>query len=612
MKTVNKLDKSAITYDKKFNPYAVIILFLTFAVPLLVLPVVLDNAFNAPKNLLIIVGVFIMVGIYATQFLRGREVPISRTSTPKIILLVILLNGFSFFYTGNYYFTQHAALINITCLLIVYFVGLYVDGTNAYWVIITTAVSGLLVCIETWLQFFNIFILFPWAHPGINVMGTIGNSNYLGAYLIFPLFAMAALLFHFRGRSRFIPFILFIFMMGAFLFTRGRAGWMGFFLALPLFLYLIDKIHGFSFSTYFKANSRTVIKFAVVMIAVLASLSYAAPQRLHNMFKFRSLTETTTLEYRTKYFRASFWLFKQSPLFGTGLRSYRNMVYLAQAEINKIDPKFFENHPEPKPRMVHMEYLETLNDGGLLAAAVLSLFFIVVMRHGWKVIRDERIDPRERIIASTAFCSMVAIMLSAFFFFPFRVNSTMFMTVLTMGLMEALYLRNYSLISPRPGWKSEIGVILIPAIFLLIMGVVWYTGIKPFTGEIEHFKYKKALANGRFKEAERFILKALDYDPHNTAYALYTCELYLNALKDYGRANDYIEKTLVDFNGDITMWSIYFIKGLIKFQMGSLVEAQRSFQKALYFNPTFEPAQQKLAEVQQVIKDHDKVLIKFR
>jgi tetratricopeptide (TPR) repeat protein len=146
----------------------------------------------------------------------------------------------------------------------------------------------------------------------------------------------------------------------------------------------------------------------------------------------------------------------------------------------------------------------------------------------------------------------------------------------------------------------------------VIAGAVWFAGMKPFLGEVEHFKYKQALSQGKVKEAEKHILKALAYDPHNTAYLLYTSQLYMNALKDFGKARDYIEMAIIDFNGDITRWSVYFIKGLLKFQMGNLFDAQAAFEKARYYNPTFKPAEQKLAEVKKVIKEHDQVLIKIR
>ena len=100
--------------ESKFNLYIIIIFLLTLMVPVLVLPMVVDNAFNAPKTMLILIGVSLMLGIYCFQYLRGQAMLKPETSTPKIILFLILLNFFSFFYTGNYYFTIVDAMMNIT------------------------------------------------------------------------------------------------------------------------------------------------------------------------------------------------------------------------------------------------------------------------------------------------------------------------------------------------------------------------------------------------------------------------------------------------------------------------------------------------------------------
>lgn len=597
----------------KFNPYFVIILFLTLTLPVLVLPSILDNAFKTPKILLLLFGVSIMLGIYAFQFLQSGEVLLSSASTPKVVLLLIFLNFFSFFYTSNYYFTIVAAVMNVTCLVFFYFVSLNTDGRQGLVLMMAAAFSGLLVSIITWLQYFDIFIIFKWAHPGMMVMGTIGNSNYLGAYFIFPLFAMASMIFLLKGRLRLIPLLLFIFMMIAFLFTRARAGWFGFFLALPLFLWILSKIYKIRVLGYFVSNRRRIITYGVVVACLIFSLWYAAPERFRIMMGFRNVTRSDTLRLRmAKYYRSSIWLFKKNPLFGTGLWSYRNLVYDAQAEINEIDEEYFKNYPEPKPRRVHTDFLEILNDGGLLAASVLLLFFIIVMRHGWKVIDDEEVECRDRVISGTAFCSSFAIMLATIFFFPFRINSTTFMMVFMLGIMESVYLRNYGLVSTGQAWKSEIRHFLIPMVFLGLIGMVWFTGLKPFMGEINHFKYKKALAKGKPKDAEQHILKAIEYDPHNTSYCLFASQLYMNILKDSGKAREFIERAIIDYNGDVTRWSIYFLKGLLKYQTGSLYDAKAAFEKALYYNPTFETARQKLVEVEKVIKDHDKVLIKFR
>jgi O-antigen ligase len=596
-----------------FNPYFVIASVLTFFVPILVLPAILDNAFNTPKTLLMQLGVCMMAAVYSFQLFRGKEVSITRSTVPKLMLLVFLLNLFSFFYTRNYYYTNIAVTMNVAALLFLHFLSLHLSGRTAFFLLVLTALSGVLVSIETWFEFYDKSILFTWLTPGSMVVGTIGNSNYLGAYLLFPLLAFTALIFLLKGKLRWVAAALWIFVFAALLFSRARAAWVGVAAAVPGFLYSVMKIHGFSLKAYLRSRARHAIGYGVSALVLIGVLWALAPQRFHVMMGFSNVTNPTTFILRTqKYFQASWWLFKESPLFGTGLWSYRNLVYDAQAELERVEGDFFKGYAEPKPRRVHNEYLETLNDGGLLAGLVLLMFVGVVLKHGLAVIRKEDIPLQERIIASAAFYSLVGILVAALFFFPFRLNSTLFMTVLMMGITEGLYLRHSGLIEKlRPSIPGA-RYALLSVVLLLLIGWLYYSGYKPIKGELEHLGYKKAMAMGMFKEAEKHIVKALEYDPDNTLYCLYAAQLYMGPAKDLAKARDLLERAVHLFNGDATKWSLYYLKGQLAFQTGAIMESKAALEKSLQYNPLYTEAKVKLDEVNKVIQEHDKVIIKFK
>jgi O-antigen ligase len=608
-----------------FDLSTFIIFIMTLLVPVAVLPTVLDNAFNTPKSLIIFAGVSLLLVVYFAEFFQGKPVRRSDTSSPIWVVILIFLNFLSFVYTDNYYFTKIAALMNISCLLLFFFVSLHIEERKAFWIIAVVAFSGIIVSMSTYLQFAGKSVLFKWARAEGSIMGTIGNSNYLGAYLLFPMFALAGLIFLLKGKWRFIPAGFLIFVFGAFLCSRARASWLASVISLPLLFLLVKRIHNFSVLSYIKKRPRHVIGYGALVLSLIVTLWSFAPQRFHSTMDIKRWTETRTLGLRWKYWSASLWLFKQSPLFGTGLWSYRNMVYDAQAEINKKNPDFFKGYEEPKPRRVHNEYLEILNDGGLVAAGLLLIFFIVVMRHGRRIIRDETIEKEPRILAATAFSAMVGIMIAAVFFFPFRINSTLFMTVLMMGIMEGIYIRIYGHI-----WKTE-GRSLpcaYPAIFLIslvLAGVLWFGAFRPFKGELEHLRYKKAMSVGNGKQAQQHIRKAIAFDPANSLYHIYAAQLYMPFVPrnyrgrkwikpelDLAEARSHLDRAIVDFNGDLTRWSVHFTDGLLKYQMGSILEARNAFEKSIYYNPEFKPAHEKLKEVQDLLKKHDRITIKIR
>jgi tetratricopeptide (TPR) repeat protein len=228
------------------------------------------------------------------------------------------------------------------------------------------------------------------------------------------------------------------------------------------------------------------------------------------------------------------------------------------------------------------------------------------------VVRREDLPAEERIIASAAFYSLVGILVVALFFFPFRLNSTLFMTVLMMAIAEGLYLRHSGLVEKRRFTLPAARFALLSAVLLFLVAWLYYAGYKPFKGEREHLGYKKAMATGQFKEAEKSIMRAVGYDPDNTLYCLYAAQLYMGPAKDLAKARDLLERAIHLFNGDATKWSIFYLKGQLAFQTGAMMEAKAALEKSLEYNPLYTEAKEKLDEVNKVIKDHDRVMIKFR
>jgi O-antigen ligase len=596
------------------DPIFAVIILLTLLVPLVILPNRLENAFFAPKALLIFAGISLLLGITAIRFVHGRPVHRSSASTPYWLLVLIALNFSSFFYTENYYHTKVAALLNLNCLLLFYFVSLHVDSRRAVWILAAVAVSGVLITALVYLQFSGHYLLIQWARPKAKVMGTIGNSNYLGAYLLFPVFALAGLSVLAKGKFRWLSIGLLVFVLGALLFSRARASWLGLVLSGPVFLILIRRIYAFSVMQYVRSHPKRLLGYAAILLVLVAGLGFMAPDRFYDRLAFSKWTKTKTLGLRwNKYFRASWWLFKENPLLGTGLWSYRNRVYDAQAEIHKKDPSFFKGYEKPQPRRVHNEYLEILNDGGLVAAAFLFVFvFVVLKRHGWQVIRDPGIPIPDRVVAATAFSALTGILTAALFFFSFRLSSTLFLTALMMGIIEGVYLRNAGLLSETQQRGFPLAHLVSAAVVAMLLCLFFFRGYRPFQAELAYFQYKQAAARQNARAAETRILRALTYDPHNSLYCLYAGQLYMNIIRNPVKAGEFFERALVRFNGDLTMWDLYYVKGLLEYKKGSLFDAKYAFEKALYYNPNFLPARNQLKKVDKILKENDKILIRLR
>lgn len=577
-----------------------IIKTLTFLMPIFVLPGVLDNPFNTPKTLLLLLGAALMTAAYAASFLRHRPVLMLGNITVKLLVILIFLNIINVLYTRNPYYTGVAASLNIACLLFFYFVSVSTHGKQAVWLLALSAISGGMVAAETHAQSANHSVFFPWIlKQGDIITSTLGNSNYLGAYLIFPLFALLGLVVWLKGRWRLLLIPCWLFLFGAFLTARARASWLGFFLSLPVFFWLMGRIHQCSLIRQLRTHPRRIAGGIGFFLLVALALWQIAPARFHRTLDWQQIARSETLSWRMeKYYPCSWWLFKQAPLLGTGLWSFRNQVYWAQAKIGKSHPDFFKNYPDPKPRRVHNEYLEVLNDGGLIAAGLLFAFLCCALNHGWRVIDNEQLAQADRVMAGTAFCALLAILIDALFFFAFRVNTILFMTALMLGILEGLYAANYRLIKTVSGVNRPL---LIPLVFIALIIGFWYLGVRPFKAESAHFQYKRALQNGKIGQAKAQILKAIAQDPHNTEYLLYGAQLYMNAFPDPAKAEAMLERAIADYNGDITRWTLFIFKGVLAFRCDRIQEAKKAFERALYFNPESRIAKRKLAALRRVM-----------
>lgn len=609
-KKKNKEIDSAQEIKSQIDPFIVTLLALSALVPVIIAPHLLDNIYNLPKTLLMMFGAFLMISIYCIRFLLNHPVQYPKTTTSVWLILIIILNFISFFYTQNYYYTKVAVLMNICALLIFYFASLYTDSKKTVWILSAIALGGMIVSIVAWLQYYNSPWLPPWLKPGTKTTGLIGNSNYLGAYLLFPLLALSGLIFLLKDKKRFIIAGLILFTFVALLFSKARAAWLALFIAFPVLIIFIKQIYHFSIKNYIKKNPKRIFISFVATLCLFSVLWLVMPKRFYQDIKSRK--NISTLVQRSQFFSASLELLKENPFFGTGLWSYRNGVYRAQAKILKANPDFFRGKRVNKPKRVHNEYLETLNDGGIVAAVILLFFVLIIMRHGLKVIRDQNADTHTRIVASIAFSMIIAIMVNAIFFFPFRINTTLFLTALTLGLLEGIYLSHYNLYSKTPSRNISCAPVLVCLIILMLISVFWFRGIRPFKAEMAFFNYKKATYFKNIKKAETHILKAISYDPGNTYYHINAAMMYMNNFRNYQKANELIEESLINFIGDNTLWGVYYTKGIVKFQMGSLFEARDAFQNSLYYNPLDKKTIQQLERLEEIFKKHDKICIKLK
>jgi hypothetical protein len=196
----------------------VLVLVLAVLVPLFVAPYVLENMYSQPKWVILFVLTWTAaVCLGERLWSTGRDVVLAVMALVVVMFLTTL-------WTANLRTTQEALLQNTTCLVLLLVVGAGVNRTWALRILHVSVVVGVVVAGLAILEAFEIFSVLPGRHRGAMVVSTIGNSNYLGAYLMFPF--LWAVGFAIMDDSA--PYWAAAAVIGAGLYLcQARAAWIG-------------------------------------------------------------------------------------------------------------------------------------------------------------------------------------------------------------------------------------------------------------------------------------------------------------------------------------------------------------------------------------------------
>ena len=565
--------------DKEYN----IIALMAILVPLAIAPGIFTNIFSTPKMVIILGGAFLLLAIYV--FKKEIEFPV--ISTTGFVILIVFLNFISFLYTKNYHYTKYAVTLNVSCLVVFYFTSLYVQDRIGKILAIISAV-GVVVSIITILQYIQSPLLPVWLDTGLKRTSTIGNSNFLGAYLLFPFFSLCGLIATEKtGKIKWVSVVGLIVVFTAIVFSLARASWIGLVAGIIAFAFL--------FSSVQKLNilKRIKLKYVLIWLVIVVSGAFLIPDRFYQDISGKVL-QTSSFKKRAQFYQASLEVISGHHLFGTGLWSYKNQVYDAQAEQYKRAPDYILSGIN-KPKRVHSDVLEVFVDGGFVAWFILSAFLLTVMAHGWWLVSDKKAEKQTRVFMSACVSCMVAVLVDSIFFFPFRIESTLFMTLLMLGLIEGAYIYRYAEMGKfKSNMCFGIGSVL------MLLCVFWFMGIKPIVAENHHRNFRVAKNKGKIEIAEQSILKAIEHDPTNTRYCVDYGVFALNYKKDFRTADKYIDKAITNFTGDNILSELYFKQSYIKLNLKDMIGAEEALEKTIYYNPHNDKAKQWLKIVHGV------------
>jgi O-antigen ligase len=216
----------------------------------------------------------------------------------------------------------------------------------------------------------------------IRVSGRVGQPNEFGAFLAMYIpFLIAALR---AGRS--IPFQK-LFLLGgvvaaffALLFTQSRGAYLGILLFGVFSAVLI--------------NRKLLIVIAVLVLTGPIWLPAQVVDRVTNTFTEQEEGLDRSSESRLMFWEAGWNMFKESPIYGHGFRSFNELVY----QRGVADQK----------RSSHSLYIQLMAEAGLIGIGSLLFLFYSLSRIAWRL-RQESDDPFVRAFAEGYIGCMVSV-----------------------------------------------------------------------------------------------------------------------------------------------------------------------------------------------------------
>lgn len=291
------------------------------------------------------------------------------------------------------------------------------------WLVLTGVVVALMATSQH-LQFYW-WGLLPQADDRNRMAATIGHNNGVACFI---MLCSAALLYlrkngHYTQRW-FKPAtgLLLVWFGFILLATLSRGVWLGV-LAGALLLFYRSVVQT-GWKNFIRKFRWQIIAGALIFMVGFGILSFKNPlnplgvsitQRLHDTLLQK---KTYFRDDRIRMWAGSWTLFKDNPITGCGLGSFKYWIPLAQGE-------YFDQYPntqlEPTAKLTnhsHNEYLEVLAEMGLIGFAAMGWLLFVFIRRAWKssLITDSVLGDRSAILAG-----VLGVLIQSLVDFPFHV-----------------------------------------------------------------------------------------------------------------------------------------------------------------------------------------------
>lgn len=513
---------------------------LIFATPL-IFTFVNSELFELPKMYFVYLMTIIITALHLINWSLGNTTLYKKTFLNIPILLFLISQTISTFISIDphtsffgYYSRLNGGLLCFLDFSVLYFIlPNYLNSKFKNQFINTVLLSGIFISFYGIAQHFGIDKNLWVQDVQSRVFSTLGQPNWLAAFLviIIPL-SLHKSIESFSQKKYFLSIFYnlssTIYYL-ALLFTKSKSGIIA--CIFSIFIYFIFKIFSDIKTKVLSKNLKTYSLFLIlILLSLLVSnpikdkLFFTSPKQSKdgsNINQQSNLNITPSEDIRKIVWQGAFDLWKQYPIFGTGVETFAYSYYWTRPIEHNLTSEW-----EFLYNKAHNEYLNFLATTGTIGF-VTYLFLIITILI--KTFKDKPI-----------FCSILALLITNL------VGFSVVTTSLLLFLLPTLSLEYKPSAKSLKSKKYLIIPIILLSLYLLQKNINFYTA------DVFYAKSTNFDQNSNYQTAYKLISQSLNLRPNEPEY-LTQAALLESKLTIITKDNSYIDTAINHINQAIKL-----------------------------------------------------------
>ncbi|MEK7486882.1 MAG: O-antigen ligase family protein [Planctomycetota bacterium] len=335
------------------------------------------------------------------------------------VILILISFACSFFFAVD----QASSLLRLiewgTLLLLCCIIACTAGPRQIFWILWGSSFAATLVSCIGMAQFFWNWDFYP---QTIAPASTFFNKNFAAEYLVTVLPASFFLIFRSDQKIRLLQTVAFFLQFIYLIMTRSRASWLGFGIAVVLFLQSRYRLR--EGASLLKSRRGKTVAFCF-FVGVIILFFFNASRITHDLGKLDSVRQRLVL------WTNSLAMGAEHPFFGVGLGNFYALYPLYHQRI-LTDTTF---KLEQEPYETHNDLYQIALECGLLGFLVFFIFLFQLFRLGKKSAFDTNATSENATSTRASVFGIVALIINSFFSFPLRNPTSAMMFWVWVGVL---------------------------------------------------------------------------------------------------------------------------------------------------------------------------------